>query len=107
MKIPSKFTIFGQTITVDIVESIKENSYGNFNDGLMKVTLAKTIEIDNKSIQLSQQQIESTFLHEVTHAMQFMIKGSYDENEAASYSNALYEVINSGKLFEIQKEYND
>lgn len=98
MNIPKKFTIFGQAITVEVVESLDDNEYGKYNDALERIMVAKTVKADNKVVKLSQVQIESTFLHEVIHAIQWRVKGEFDETEAASYSNALIEIIRTGGL---------
>lgn len=104
MQIPNKFTIFGCQVIVEMVDFIEGNKYGTYNDATDRITIARNVKIDGKTVKLSQLQIENTFWHEVIHAWQFYIKGTTDEWEASSYSGAIIELIRSGEIKIIPNE---
>ena len=45
MKIPSKFKIANNWITVEIVDKTENNNYGYFNDVTSTIKIAKSIDI--------------------------------------------------------------
>lgn len=99
MQIPKKFTVFGQVVNVENVDSINNGGrYGDYNDATRTIRLARTVTINGKLVKLSQLQIETTFWHEVFHVFQCDIKGETDEWESSSYSGAIMELIRSGEL---------
>ncbi len=64
-KIPKKFKIANNWITVDIVDSIQDSKYGTYNEVKQLITIAKTIEIDDEVVQLTEDQMLNTFAHEL------------------------------------------
>lgn len=46
IKIPSSFIIYGHKILVNFKDKLKSNAYGEYNDVLEEITLAKNIEVD-------------------------------------------------------------
>lgn len=64
-KIPKKFKIANNWITVNIVDRLQDGRYGTYNDVKQLITLAKTIEIANEVVQLTEEQILNTFMHEL------------------------------------------
>jgi hypothetical protein len=102
MKIPSKFEIFGQEITVEMVDDInKGKNYGVYSDAEKKITLAKKVLVDDDWIDLSEDQIMITFYHELVHCFQFYSGiGRDDEMSeimANTYSGFIYEFVKTRK----------
>lgn len=98
MQIPKGFTLHGCPITVEIVDKLDDNNYGEFIDAKELIRIARTVKVDKETVQLSQAQIENTFWHEVIHAFQWHVKGEYDETEATSYAGLMVELIRSGQI---------
>lgn len=98
MQIPKSFTINGFPITVEVVQHLEDNNYGDYSDAKELIRIAKTVKADKETVQLSPTQIENTFWHEVFHAFQFHSKGEYDERESAAYAGLMIELIRSSQL---------
>lgn len=98
MHIPKGFTLHGCPITVEVVNSLEDNNYGEFVDAKELIKVARTVKVDKETVQLSQTQVENTFWHEVFHAFQWHVKGEYDETEATSYAGLMVELIRSGQI---------
>lgn len=98
MQIPKGFTLHGCPITVEIVNQLEDNEYGEFNDAKELIRIARTVKVNKETIQLSQAQIENTFWHEVFHAFQWHVKGDYSETEATSYAGLMTELLRSGQV---------
>ena len=64
-KIPKKFKIANNWITVNIVESLSNSEYGKYNDVKQEINIAKTVEIDDEVVQLTEEQMCNTFAHEL------------------------------------------
>ena len=95
MKLPSEFKCAGNTIKVKLVEKT-DNSYGNWCDATNTITIAKTIELEDKTIvKLTEDQITNTFLHELIHCFQFYFDNSYNEAQSQVYANFLCEYFKS------------
>lgn len=89
--IPSEFKCAGFTIKVKIEESLPDNEYGHFCDALNEISIARTIEVDHKTIQLSEEQKENTFYHELIHCFQFYYDNDYSESQAQTFANFMCE----------------
>ena len=63
-KIPKKFKIANNWITVNIVEALDNNEYGIYNDAKQLICIAKTVIVDDETIKLTEEQIFNTFAHE-------------------------------------------
>ena len=64
-KIPKKFKIANNWITVNIVESLSNSEYGTYNDAKQEINIAKTIDTDEGTVQLTEEQMLNTFAHEL------------------------------------------
>ena len=98
MDIPKQFTINGQPIRVEILDKLENNTYGDYNDAKELIRIAKTVEVDRETIELSNAQMLNTFYHEATHAFQVHSKGVYDEAEASSYAGLMVELLYSSGI---------
>ena len=63
-KIPKKFKIANNWITVNIVESLSNSEYGTYNDAKQEINISKTIDTDEGTVQLTEEQMFNTFMHE-------------------------------------------
>lgn len=50
MELPSEFKCAGNTITVKLVERTDNNNYGNWCDATNTITIAKTVELEDKTV---------------------------------------------------------
>lgn len=98
MKIPKSFTIMGNKVTIREVEKTEENQFGYWDDVKQEIVIAHKVKTNGEYVTLSQEQLESTFLHEVIHSMQWFSGREYDESEAQTYSFMLLEVIKSSGI---------
>ena len=64
-KIPKKFKIANNWITVNIVESLSNNEYGTYNDAKQEINISKIIDTDEGTVQLTEEQMLNTFMHEL------------------------------------------
>lgn len=95
MTIPQKFKMANNWITVELVDKTENNNYGCFNDVTSTIKIAKSIEVNNKIINLTEYQMTNTFWHEYIHAMQFYFDNSTSEAQAQSYANFLSELFDT------------
>jgi len=98
MLIPKSFEILGQTITVEYRRTLyKTNKYiGLWIPGKNKILLQQR----TKTYEITDEQIEQTFLHELTHAL-LTIMGyenlSNDEKLVDLIGHGLHQIIKSVK----------
>ena len=64
-KIPKKFKIANNWITVNIVESLSNSEYGTYNDAKQEINIAKTVATDEGTVQLTEEQMLNTLMHEL------------------------------------------
>lgn len=64
-KIPKKFKIANNWITINIVESLSNNEYDTYNDAKQEINISKTIDTDEGTVQLTEEQMLNTFMHEL------------------------------------------
>lgn len=50
MQLPSEFKCAGNTIKVELVEKTDNDNYGNWCDATNTITIAKTIELEDKTV---------------------------------------------------------
>ena len=93
--IPKSFKIANQTITVNVVDKIDGGSYGNFSDVINEINIAKNIEFNGKVYQLTEEQIENSFYHELWHSFQFYFCNKYDEAQAQVFANFMREFLST------------
>ena len=79
-----------------LVEKTYNNNYGNWCDVTNTITIAKTIELEDKTVvELTEDQITNTFWHELIHCFQFYFDNSYSEAQSQVYANFLCEYFKS------------
>ena len=93
--IPEKFQVMGgKKFNVQIHNDLK-GIYGDFNDVKSLIRLARTIEEDNETIDITKENIIRTYLHELGHCFQYQYDGNCDESFANSFSNFFYEYLST------------
>jgi len=99
MKIPKKFKLFGQTITVEYDEKLVEREdlkgVALYRENKIKLLPAKGV-YSNKP----QHQVEQTFLHEVCHIiMHYLCENDMVDNEKFidNFSNMLHQFISTSE----------
>lgn len=99
MKIPEKFTINSQEITVEVVDQLPDQKFGEYCCITNKIKLARHVKDDDGTIiPLKQEQILNTFIHELLHAFQWHSKGDFSEEESSTYAGYFIEFIKSSGL---------
>ena len=95
MNIPRKFCIGGgRVVNVKVLDDL-DGKYGDFNDAKSEIRIARTINIDNEDIVISEEDRERTFWHEFVHAMNWYYNCENDESLAQTFSNFLYEFMHT------------
>lgn len=92
------FKIANQLIRTRIVDSLPDGAYGKFYDAKNEIVLAKTIEIEDETVELSEAQLENTFYHEVIHVFQFYYNNEYDEAQAQVFANFICQMLETKEL---------
>lgn len=65
-KLPDKFKIANQEITVIIEDSLPNNDYGYFCDATNTIKLARTVKSEYEgNVSMSDEQLRNTFYHEL------------------------------------------
>lgn len=91
MKIPEKFIINHHEITVKYEEDLVDK-FGYYDPVDLSIHLGKSVISDSgKSINLTEVQINNTYLHELIHVFQHMSGMEYDEVQAQTFANFLYD----------------
>lgn len=94
MIIPNKFVVHCHPITVRIEEYDTNGSrYGYYNDAKEEIVVFRKVRVEDEMVDLTETQMECTFLHELIHLLQFHIKGVIDETEAQGYAGLLLEYL--------------
>ena len=91
--IPKSFCIAGgKKIDVELVDEIDDYStYGNFSIVNSKIKLARYVKCDNEIVEVSEEDLERTFYHELVHSMNYFYNCETDEVIAQVFSNFIYE----------------
>lgn len=95
-----KFKIANQTITTKLVNHLEENDYGLFNDAKNQILVAKTIEKEGETVDLTEEQMFNTWAHEVVHAFQFYYNNEFDEAQAQVFANFVCEMVATGEPYD-------
>ena len=96
MQLPSEFKCAGNTIKVQLVEKEDNNNYGNWYDSTNTITIAKSIELEDKTVvRMTEDQLTNTFWHELIHCFQFYFDNSYNEAQSQVYANFMCEYLKS------------
>lgn len=99
MKILEKFTINSQEITVEIVDQLQNQRFGEYNCITDNIKLARRIKDDDGTfIPLKEEQLLNTFIHELLHAFQWHSQGDTSEKESSTYAGYFVEFIKSSGL---------
>lgn len=99
MKIPEKFTINSQEITVESWDTLPDQKFGEYCCITNKIKLARHVKDDDGTIiPLKEEQILNTFIHELLHAFQWHSKGDFSEEESSTYAGYFIEFIKSSRL---------
>lgn len=99
MKIPEKFTINSQEITVELLDTLPDQKFGEYCCITDKIKLARNVKDDDGTVvPLKEEQIENTFWHELLHAFQWRSKGDFSEEESNTYAGYLLEFFKSSGL---------
>lgn len=78
MRIPEKFTINSQEITVELVNTLPSQNFGEYRCITDKIKLATNVKDDDGTvIPLKEEQIENTFWHELLHAFHGILKETF------------------------------
>lgn len=91
MEIPKRFKIANTEYEVQVVDKSDDGNYGYHNDIRRKIVVAKSMDDEGKIVQLTEQQIENTFWHELFHCFQFFYNNKQDEALAQSFANFMCE----------------
>lgn len=97
MKIPTEFIIHGHIIKVIICGELENEKFGDYDCVKEEIRIARNMRRDCELIPLSDHQIETTFLHELIHVMQWHSGKEFSEEEAQTYSGMLYEFLKTKK----------
>lgn len=88
--IPHSFKCGNNIITVEIKDFIGE-SYGRFTDAKNPIELAVKLKVDSEEVELTKNQVLSSYYHELMHCWDFYYDGSYSEAHAQSMANLMLE----------------
>lgn len=97
MRIPKEFTIHGHTIKVKVCGELENEKFGDYDCVKEQIRIARNIRRDLALIPLTDTQMETTFLHELLHCIQFHSGKEFSEEEAQTYSGMLYEFLKTKK----------
>ena len=87
MNIPKKFKIGGQWFDVKFQDLIDNgDNLGEFSYCPPVITLATKYKENGVLKDIPSNQLENTFLHELIHCWQYMMKSETDETEASTYA---------------------
>lgn len=98
MKIPEKFELGGQTITIRIEESDKENRFGYYDSVNEEIVIFKKVEGANGLVEQTESQLMDTMFHEVFHSFQYHGKGETSEEESSTYASFMTQFFKSSGL---------
>ena len=99
MKIPSTFTINSQEIKIELVDTLPDQNFGEYNCITDTIKIATHVEDDNKDlIKLKDEQVLNTVIHEILHCFQWHSKGEYSEEESNTYAGYFIEFFKSSGL---------
>ena len=96
MVIPVSFWLYGQKITVEMVDHLIEDA-DNIGESVYRKNLIK-LQCNNAGIERPQTQIESTFCHELVHYILFMMEEDdlrKNEKFVDNFGRLLHQALNS------------
>ena len=85
--------LFGYSYSIDQSKTYDEiGAFGRYHSRLQKIQIAKDISNNQK---------ESTLLHEVLHLISFHLQLDLSENQVAGLETGLYEFLQSNDIFSL------
>ena len=94
--IPKEFTICGSKYDVTIInDSEKElgGALGDFTSLLHQIRIAKTCRLEEDIIDIPEDELIKTYLHELGHCFGYYYKGDNSEEFANAFANFFYEYL--------------
>ena len=99
MNIPKKFTINSQEVKIEIVDTLPDQKFGEYNCITDNIKVAKYVKDDDGTIRpLTEEQMDNTAWHEILHCFQWHSKGEFSESESSTYAGYLVEFFKSSGL---------
>lgn len=97
-ELPTEFSIAGGKIIKVLKEDILESgSYGDFCDIKSQIRIAENIKLEGVPQEISDEDIERTYYHELIHCFNYFYNCECDEALAQTFSNFMYEYMHSKK----------
>lgn len=91
MKIPSSYKMGGGKLYKVTSHDELDGKYGDFSDLKAEIRLAKNVDGE----EVSDEDYERTFYHELIHCMNYLYNCDCDEALAQTFSNFLYEFMHT------------
>lgn len=98
--IPDKFTISGTEYKVSMVESSEKdlnNNLGDFSSLVHEIRIAKSCLFENDILNISDDDIIRTYLHELGHCFGAWYNYDYSEIFANAFANFMFDYLKSKK----------
>ena len=98
--IPKEFKINGIKYNVKLLESSEKDvnyNLGEYCDILHEIRVAKTVRLEENILELSDDDILLTYLHELGHCFGDYYKCDHSEEFACAFSHFMYDYIKSKK----------
>ena len=94
--IPNSFTVAGSTYNVNIVENSEKDlggALGDFTNLFHEIRIAKTCRLEEDIIDIPEDELIKTYLHELGHCFGYYYKGDNSEEFANAFANFFYEYL--------------
>lgn len=99
--IPDKFSISGVDYNVSVVESAEKDLgggiLGDFSSLIHEIRVAKKCLFENEVINIPEEEIIKTYLHELGHCFGEWYNGDDSEAFANAFSNFIFEYLKTKK----------
>jgi predicted Zn-dependent protease len=98
--IPKEFVINNIKYKVNILESSEKDldyNLGDYCNILHEIRLAKNVRIEEEDIELSEDNLLLTFLHELGHCFGYYYNDDNSEEFANAFSHFMFDYIKSKK----------
>lgn len=99
--IPDKFSISGTEYNVSVVENAEKDLggavLGDFSGLIHEIRVAKKCLFENEVIDISEEEIIKTYLHELGHCFGWWYKNDDSEAFANAFSNFMFEYLKTKK----------
>ena len=94
--IPNSFTVAGSTYNINIVENSEKDlggALGDFTNLSHEIRIAKTCRLEEDIIDIPEDELIKTYLHELGHCFGYYYKGDNSEEFANAFANFFYEYL--------------